>query len=177
MLKQIIVLACALSTACSAGFRGVTAHTTEGVSCEGGVAKGQIELERYNGCTAIGGDLLVEDVESLAPLAHVERIDGNLRIEHTRHLYSLSGLERLRSLHELTLRDNRGLINGGALHGLAHAQSVFLTENPRLSRGYGFGDGLVQSGARLDLRNNTGLTAEGMKEFHELASGTTVAQR
>jgi hypothetical protein len=141
------------------------------------VVRSQTELERYDGCTAIDGDLLVENVDSLAPLEALESVAGGLRIERTNHLYSLSGLERLRSVRELKLSANRALINGGALQGLAHAQRVQVTQNPRLSRGFGFEESLARSGARIDLENNVGLSAEGMEEFRSATSRTTVAAR
>lgn len=177
MLKQSILLLCALASACSAGFGKGGVAAPEHVSCPGGVARAQSELARYAGCTAIDGDLLVENVDSLAPLTALKAVDGKLRIEHTRHLYTLAGLEHVERVRELSLRDNTGLINGGALHGLLHAERAEIVQNPRLSRAYGFEQGLLQSGAALELASNAGLDAEGMKQFRSLASGTTVAER
>jgi hypothetical protein len=177
MTKQYIWLLCAFSTACSTGFGKGPVPAPERVSCTGGLVQSQHELERYAGCTTIDGDLLVENVGSLAPLAQLEEVTGKLRVEHTRHLYSLAGLERVERVRELSLRDNRGLINGGALHGLLHAERAHIARNPRLSRAYGFEQGLLQSGAALELANNAGLDAEGMREFRSHAAGTTVAQR
>jgi Receptor L domain len=177
MNKQCIWLVCALSTACSAGFGKASVSTPERVSCPGGVIQTQAELGRYAGCTQIDGDLLVEHVDSLAPLAALEAVAGKLRIEHTRHLYSLAGLENLERVRELSLEDNTGLIDGGALHGLLHAERAHIAKNPRLSRAHGFEQGLVQSGASLELTHNAGLYAEGMREFRSQAAGITVAQR
>lgn len=177
MNKQSIWLVCALSTACSAGFGKTQVAAPERVSCAGGVVQTQTELDRYAGCTTIDGDLLVENVGSLAPLAALEAVAGKLRIEHTRHLYSLAGLEHLTRVHELSLQDNTALIDGGALHGLLHADHAHVAKNPRLSRAHGFEQGLLQSGASLELTHNAGLHAEGMQEFRSQASGITVAQR
>ena len=177
MTKQLLTLFCALSTACSAGYSGVNARSAEHASCAGGVVRNQNELERYDGCKIIEGDLVVENVESLAPLAELERVEGGLRIEHTQRLYSLAGLEALTIVRELSLDDNRGLINAGALRALAGAERLHVTGNPRLSRSYGFEQVLLRNGTGLDLSHNAGLRAEGLKEFRPLASATTVAER
>jgi len=177
MTKQYVLLMCALATACSTGFGKGAVPGAERMNCPGGVVQSQRELERYAGCTTIDGDLLVENVHSLAPLAALETVNGKLRIEHTRHLYSLAGLERLERVQELALRDDAALISASALHGLLHAERVHISQNPRLSAGFGFERALRQSGAAVELAHNAGLAAEGMREFRSHPSRTTFAQR
>lgn len=177
MTKQCVLLLCALATACSTGFGKGAVPGAAPMSCAGGVVQSQHELERYAGCTTIDGDLLVENVDSLAPLAALETVNGKLRVEHTRHLYSLAGLERVRRVQELSLRDDAGLINASALQGLMRAERVQISRNPRLSGTFGFERALLQSGAAVELANNAGLDAEGMREFRSRPSRTTFAQR
>ncbi|HTQ03640.1 MAG TPA: hypothetical protein VMI54_07275 [Polyangiaceae bacterium] len=181
MTKQLLMLVCTLSAACSTTSlppaRTNAPANASAPSCAGGVAQNDAELARYAGCSAIDGDLLVRDVTSLESLGALEHMAGRLRIEHTERLYSLAGLERLRSVRELELRHNDGLISGGALRGLAHAERIELSDNPRLTRSYGFMQGIERSGARLDLSRNTGLTAEGVEEFRSRESATTLAAR
>ncbi len=176
MTKQFLMLVCTLSAACSTTNLPRAAHA-DVASCAGGVVQNDAELRRYEGCSAIDGDLLVRGVTSLEPLGALERIAGSLRVENTQKLYSLSGLERLKSVRELELRHNDGLISGGALHGLARAEHIEITDNPRLTRNYGLLQGLERSRARLDVSHNTGLTAEGVAEFRSSESTTTLAAR
>jgi hypothetical protein len=178
MVKQFVFLCCALSAACSAtNTSGTAPRSAEAASCAGGVAQNDAELRRYEGCREIKGDLLVRNVTSVAPLAALEHLDGSLRIEHTERLYSLTGLEHLKSARELVLRDNAGLICAGALSGLARADHVHIADNPRLSRAYGLMPALARSGASVDLNNNLGLEAEGVEAFRALGAATTLAER
>jgi len=178
MTKQFLMLVCTLAAACSStNLPRALPATAAATSCGGGVAQNDVELRRYAGCSEIDGDLLVRGVTSLEPLAALEHIAGHLRVEHTERLYSLAGLERLRSVRELTLAYNGGLISGGALSGLTHAEHVRISDNPRLTRNYGLMRGLEQSRARLDLSHNLGLSAEGVAEFRSSESTTTLAAR
>lgn len=178
MTKQFLMLVCTLSAACSTtNLPRALPAAAETANCAGGVAQNDAELRHYEGCTAIEGDLLVRGVTSLEPLAALEHLQGHLRIEHTEKLYSLAGLERLESVRELTLAHNDGLISGGALRRLTHAEHVSISDNPRLTRNYGLMHGLEQSRARLDLSHNLGLSAEGVAEFRSAESPTTLAAR
>ena len=97
MVQKLFYGAFGLLMGCSAmpqpGVRA--AHSVAG--CEGGVVNQDAELARYTGCRVVAGHLDVRGVTSLAPLHALERVDGTLRIERTDRLYSLTGLERLRS--------------------------------------------------------------------------------
>jgi len=58
-----------------------------------------------------------------------------------------------------------------------HAERVHISHNPRLSGAFGFERALLQSGASVELANNAGLDAEGVREFRSQPSRTTFAQR
>jgi len=164
MVQKLFYGAFGLLMGCSAmpqpGVRA--AHSVAG--CEGGVVNQDAELARYTGCRVVAGHLDVRGVTSLAPLHALERVDGTLRIERTDRLYSLTGLERLRSVDMLDIRDNTALVSGGALRGLTHVRRVHVSDNPRLSKAYGMLDALAKSNADLYLSNNSGLSTEGVPQ-------------
>jgi hypothetical protein len=164
MVQKLFYSAFGLLMGCSAlpqtGARA--AHTA--TSCKGGVVSQDAELVRYTGCRVVAGHLDVRGVTSLAPLHSLEHVDGTLRIERTDRLYSLAGLERLRSVDMLDIRDNTALVSGGALRGLTHVRRVHVSDNPRLSKAYGMLDGLAKSNADLYLSNNSGLSTEGVQQ-------------
>jgi hypothetical protein len=178
MIKQFVLTLCALSAACSAsGIHQSPTRTAELTGCSGGVVRSDAELVRYDGCERIDGDLLVVGVSSLAPLASLVQVNGELRIEHTQRLYSLAGLESLRGVRELELRDNAGLISGAAMRSLTQVGHLTIARNPRLSGARSLMHALEQSGAELELEHNAGLAAEGVGDFHPTGSKTTLAQR
>lgn len=160
---------------CSAARQTAVRAAAPAAPCVGGAVAGDAELERYAGCRVIAGRIDVRGVTSLAPLRSLERVDGTLCIERTDRLYSLSGLERLRSVGTLEIRDNTALISGGALRGLDRVQRAHLSHNPRLSKTYGLLDAIVKGGGDVYLAHNSGLTAEGVRESE--APSATLALR
>lgn len=138
-------------------------------ACSGGVVRSDAELQRYAGCRVVGGHLDLRGVSSLLPLHSLERVEGTFRIEQTDRLYSLAGLERLRSVDTLDLRDNASLISGGALRHLTHVRRTHLSNNPRLTKTYGILDALEKTCGDVYLSNNPGLSAEGVPESDVLA--------
>lgn len=142
---------------------------TQPAACTGGIVRSDAELQRYAHCRVIAGHLAVRGVTSLLPLRSLEQIDGTLRIEQTDRLYSLAGLERLRSVDTLDLRDNTALISGGALRALSHVRRTHLSNNPRLTKTYGLLDAIEKTGGDVYLSNNSGLSAEGVPESDVLA--------
>jgi hypothetical protein len=129
--------------------------------------------ELARGCQENSGNLELQSVTSLAVLGSLRRVEGALRIEHTERLYTLAGLEQLRSVEALELNHNARLINASALRGLAVALHARVTDNPRLSRRYGWFDGLTRSGVKIELLRNRGLTVEGFAD----SSPATLAVR
>lgn len=162
MTRFILSAACALTFACS-GTVSAPART-QAVACGGGVVRSDAELERYRGCGEVSGDLAVRGVTSLAPLVSLRRVTGTLSIGETRRLYTLDGLEELRSVGTLELRGNAGLIHAGALGNLEDAGHATLTDNPRLSSTFGLLDGIERAGVTIEFSGNWGLIAEGVIE-------------
>jgi hypothetical protein len=168
-MNRTVLLIGALAVAGCAAAPPAKIQTAEPKACAGGVVRGDAELQRYTGCRSVG-HLDVRGVTSLLPLHSLERVDGTLRIERTDKLYSLAGLERLRSVDALDLRDNTALISGGALRGLSHVRRAHLSNNPRLSKTYGLLDAIRKTHEDVVLSNNSGLSAEGVPESEVLSN-------
>jgi hypothetical protein len=163
-----------LAMACSGGELGRAPATAQSTRCDGGLVMSDLDLQRFEGCREVSGDLALRGVTSLAPLASLRRVDGALRIEHTTRLYTLAGLEQLRRVSSLEIHHNAGLINGGPLRHLEQADYVAITRNPRLSTTFGFLDGIRHAGGDVDLVQNWGLAAEGVPQ---LATPSSLAIR
>jgi hypothetical protein len=163
MFKTTLTLALAtLTAACSTGTPEAVSIPSATDACPSGFVRGDAELERYTDCTRVAGDLVVEGVTSLQPLAELRQVDGALRIHRTERLYSLAGLEKLVNLQEISLRKNSALINAAGLNGVAQVFSVTITENPRLTKSFGLLKGLRMQPSRVTITANAGLDAEGM---------------
>jgi hypothetical protein len=174
MNRIALYLLCTVSAACSSAGVARTPATAHVASCGGGIVLHDAELAEYRGCRTISGDLALYGVTSLAPLASVRSVEGTLTIEHTSRLYTLAGLEQLRSVSRLEIHHNASLINAGALRQLEHVRQASVTHNPRLSTRYGFFDGMGRAGVDVELAHNSGLVAEGVTVS---TSGTPVAAR
>lgn len=174
MNRIVLYLLGTVSAACSnvGVARAPTAPHT--ASCGGGIVLHDSELEAYRGCRSVSGDLALYGVTTLAPLASLHSVEGTLTIEHTSRLYTLAGLEHLRSVNRLEINHNASLVNAGALRKLEQVRHVSVTHNPRLSTTYGFLDAMDRAGAELDLAHNSGLVAEGVTVA---TPGGTVAAR
>jgi len=174
MFKSSFAIALvSLTAACSTTSQRPAETATSNV-CASGVVRSDAELGRYAACARITGDLVLEGVTSLEPLAGLRQVDGALRIQSTERLYTLDGLENLENLRELSLHKNRALINAGGLNGVAQVFSVTITENPRLTKSFGLLKGLRMRPARITITENAGLDAEGV---HVSADSIQVAQR
>lgn len=174
MDRSVFFVAALALGGCSAGSHAGVRPAQATSACAGGVVHGDAELARYAGCRSVG-HLDVRGVSTLQPLHSLERVDGTLRIEQTDKLYSLAGLERLRSVDTLVVRDNTALISGGALAKLHHVRLTRVSNNPRLTKTYGLLDAIGKTGADLYLSNNSGLAAEGVRES-EVLSGALAAR-
>ncbi len=175
MDRRIFFIAWAALMGCSAAPQPAVRSARPAAPCAGGVVASDAELSRYAGCRSIAGHLDVRGVTSLAALHSLERVDGTLRIERTDRLYSLAGLERLRSVDTLDIRDNTALISGGALRGLDRVRHSHLSNNPRLSKTYGLLDAIAKSSDDVHIEHNSGLTAEGVRQSE--APSATLALR
>ncbi|HEX5098874.1 MAG TPA: hypothetical protein VFV94_05210 [Polyangiaceae bacterium] len=164
MNRIILCLLCTVSVACSSVGVARAPAAPRTASCAGGIVLHDSELEAYRGCRNVSGDLALYGVTTLAPLASLRSVGGTLTVEHTSRLYTLAGLEQLRSVNRLEVNHNASLVNAGALRKLDHVRHVSVTHNPRLSTTYGFLDGMGRAGAEVDLAHNSGLVAEGVTE-------------
>jgi len=169
MDRSLFFVAALMLGGCSASSHAGVHAARPTSTCAGGVVHGDAELARYVGCRSVG-HLDVRGVSTLAPLRSLERVDGTLRIEQTDELYSLAGLERLRSVDTLVVRDNAALISAGALGKLGHVRLTRVSNNPRLTKTYGLFDAIGKSGGSVYLSKNSGLTAEGVPESDVLSS-------
>lgn len=174
MNRIVLCLVCTVSMACSSVGVARAPAAPHAASCGGGIVLHDSELAAYRGCRSISGDLALYGVTTLAPLASLHSVEGTLTIEHTSRLYTLAGLEHLRSVNRLEINHNASLVNAGALRKLDHVSHVSVTHNPRLSTKYGFLDGMGHAGAELDLAHNSGLVAEGVTEA--TPAGTVAAR-
>ncbi|HEY4160326.1 MAG TPA: hypothetical protein VGM29_19575 [Polyangiaceae bacterium] len=127
--------------------------------CRGGEVASDAALRKFADCTRVDGDLVLNGVSDLEPLAHVHAINGTLSIGHTSALYSLSGLERLCSVDALRLTYNARLIDASALDGVKSVQRIEIAHNPRLCARFGLLTSLQTPAAKADLRFNAGLSS------------------
>ena len=162
MRNHLFVLAFAtLAAACSTTTERPALSASSRV-CPSGIVRSDAELERYEGCTRVSGDLTVEGVSTLESLSELRQVDGALRIQHTRRLFTLAGLENLVNLSELSLRRNHALINARSLNGVRQVFHVTISENPRLSQSFGLLKGLAMQPDEISIAENAGLDAEGL---------------
>lgn len=166
MTKSLLSVAAfaLLLNACAGAAHPQGAEVPNRTTCRGGSVRGDAELAKLAGCESITGDVSITDVTTLAPLARLESVTGTLAIGPTRELTTLAGLERLESAHRVVLERNVALINARALNGLLDATRVEVRNNPRLSKSFGFLEGLALRDARLELTHNIGLEAEGLRD-------------
>lgn len=161
-LLSVSVLSLLLA-ACSGAVRPHASSVASEPSCLGGSVTGDAELARLEHCVAVEGALRVQGVTTLKPLAQLKEVTGTLEIGPTSSLKSLAGLENLDSVGGLVLTQNRALISARALDGLLQAERVRISNNPRLSKSFGLLPALQMRDAKLELRHNAGLEAEGLK--------------
>lgn len=175
-LKSIVFALGIVSAACSgAGLERQGIKTAERRECAGGFVTSDQDLERYQGCDVVVGDLSIANVTTLAPLASVRSVEGTLRVSSTGRLYSFRGLEALESVGVLEVRGNRGLIGVGGLRRLARAERVTFRENPRLSSSYGLLPALTRGSTPISLENNAGLASEGVGTAYTHLADSRVA--
>jgi hypothetical protein len=164
-----------LLAACSGAAHPQASAVASAASCRAGSIRGDAELARYAHCSSIDGDLRVSDVTTLKPLAALKEVQGALVIGPTRELSTLSGLEQLERVQHLVLERNRALISAHALNGLVQAEHVRISNNPLLSKSFGFFEALPVRDSKLELGHNVGLEAEGMKIVREAKAGRAIA--
>jgi hypothetical protein len=80
----------------------------------------------------VEGDLDITNRTSLAGFENVEVVTGTLTIVGNTRLSTLDGLEHLRAVKHLVIRENLALTNVEGLSGLRHAKSITIAGNPRL---------------------------------------------
>jgi len=120
----------------------------------------------------IYGDVLITDVDSVAPLDCLTEIDGALRVESTA-LVSLA-LPALRAVgHDLSLRDNAALEGLAGLSSLERiGGALALEENPLLTSFLGL-DALTAIEGTLLLDDDAGVSSlRGLSNLDDLAAYT-----
>ncbi len=172
--KIVVAVIAALAGACSSTVPGPAASPAPTPHCAGGTVRSDAELARYEGCTKVVGDLHVQGVTTLESLSSLRSVTGTLQVGPTRALYDLSGLEQLRSVGELVLERNAGLLSARPLNGLTDAQRVRANRNPRLSMSFGFMNGVNRDSCSFELSRNAGLEAEGLVEVTRAKSGDRI---
>jgi hypothetical protein len=85
----------------------------------------------------VEGDLDISNETSLERFENLEIVTGTLTVAGNTRLQNLDGLERLRAVKHLVIRENLGLTDIQGLHGLRHAKSVTIEKNPRLENLHG----------------------------------------
>jgi len=123
-LTSIIVLATAFLGGCA----GVTKSSTPTAAAASVVA----ERAQSSSPSIVEGDLDITNQTSLERFENLEVVTGTLTIVGNTRLSSLDGLERLRAVKHLVVRENLSLTTLEGLSGLRHARSVTLEGNPRL---------------------------------------------
>ena len=113
---------------------------------------GDAELESYRHCAEVSGDLKIEDVCSVSPLAGLRRVSGTLSISGNNGLDSLAGLEQLEAVSAFELRNNPLLNDVSQVSHLRHARSLVLEGNAKLRDLKGF-TGVTQLDRLTLLRN------------------------
>jgi hypothetical protein len=136
LTKLWLSLACLLLMAIASGCTCVEtgAHAVEAplrYACRGGVIRDDAGVSAKAGCLRVVGDLTIVNVESLALLDALQRVDGTLTVRDTRAT-SLQGLQGLRSVRGLSIWNNPVLRDVSALKGLAQARFVHLHGNREL---------------------------------------------
>ena len=99
------------------------------------VVRSHDDLAKLHGITAIQGNLsvMVDGVESLAPLSELIHVEGDLIISRTDSLIDLSGLENLVSVSgRITIGMNDSLKNLAGLDNLQEAGELWINGNPEL---------------------------------------------
>jgi hypothetical protein len=152
-----------LLAACSGAAHPQASSVAHEPDCRGGSIHSDAELARFEHCVAVEGDLQVSGVRTLKSLASLREVTGTLEIGPTEQLVALAGLERLEAVGTLVLTRNRALIDARALNGLDRSEHVRVGGNPRLSKSFGFLEGLPVRDAKLELSHNIGLEAEGLR--------------
>jgi hypothetical protein len=160
--KLFVALVALFAGACSGTVAQPPVAQAHSIRCAGGTVQSDADLERYEGCTTIVGDLRVRDVTGLESLSSLQSVTGTLEVGPTRALYDLSGLEELRSVGELVLQRNAVLVSAGSLNGLTDAARIQAHKNPRLSKTFGFMKNVNHDTCRFELSHNVGLEAEGV---------------
>jgi hypothetical protein len=85
----------------------------------------------------VEGDLTISNRSSLDELAELEIVTGTLTIEGNTRLQNLEGLENLRAVGGLVVRENLSLATMDSLANLRHAKTVSIVGNPRLENLHG----------------------------------------
>jgi len=133
--SKILLSLTSLFVCCTAACTSSTQHQSESVKtarCEARThARGWRSVK---GCTEVTGDVRIEgtDARDLSELEGVRTIDGTLFIGGNSELRSLSGLEGLRSAHEVVIVNNPSLRNIDALSNVEQVERVSVAHNPEL---------------------------------------------
>ena len=94
----------------------------------------------YPGCTAIDGNVTIEEsmagnITSLAGLAQLLSLNGDLIIQNNTDLHNLNGLENINFINgELSIKNNEDLENVAGLNGFNSISShINIENNPSLN--------------------------------------------
>lgn len=132
MIKLLGGLVCGLLVACGGAVQGPSQHASTLDMCEGGVARNDAGLTRYEHCALITGDLAISGVTSLSALSQLRGVSGRLSVSNTTELEGLEGLEHLATVKQLELRGNSHLLGLSGLEQLRHAGEIVIHGNPEL---------------------------------------------
>lgn len=110
------------------------AQVEPSLRCPGGLIQTANDARHYAGCTAVDGDLRVEDaaLSDLSAFASLRTVSGALVISHNAEISNLAGLEQLSAVERLELDDNPALTSLNALGSLRSAKVVQIRNNPKL---------------------------------------------
>jgi hypothetical protein len=139
-LTTILALA---ANACSAHDARPAAAASAAVACEGGVVKSDADAARFEGCTAVVGDLSISasDLTDVSAFKQLRSVSGKLVVANNPKLVSLAGLK-----------------------SVEHARSVEIRNNPVLAGYFGLLPQLSKVQEPLVLEANRGLSKRDIEE-------------
>ncbi len=168
-LTTLIALA---ANACSVHSARVARISSAPLQCAGGMIQNDADLARFEGCSAISGDLTIarSQLEDLQGLEALRSVSGALVIADNDQLSDLSGLERLGSVGSLRVSDNSSLSCMRSLSNLHSAPVVEIRNNPELVSVHGL-EGLSQVD-QLTLLNDGLFETAGLANLRQVGELT-----
>jgi hypothetical protein len=130
-LFALTALLALTANACSTSSGRLARSGATPLQCAGGVIQTESDAARYRGCSAVVGDLKIEDspLSDLTALDSLRTVSGTLVISNNAALSDLSGLEHLRNAQGLEIRDNPELANLRGLESLERVERLDIVHN------------------------------------------------